>query len=326
MKNRYVADLKTNDEIISFFMLKSYAVRTGSNGKDYIDMTVGDKTGDIAAKKWDVQSGDLATLEPLKDGGLIKLKAVVTEWQNTKQLKVQRIRAAVPQDELDIQDYIKAAPEKPEDMYQYLLDTAAAMKDRDLSRLCCKVLEDHREKLMYYPAAAKNHHAIFAGLLYHTKRMLMTGLKVCEVYTDLDPDLVAAGVILHDIQKINEIESNEFGVSPGYSMEGQLLGHIVMGVKYLDRVTEELGFPREKQILIEHMVLTHHYEPEFGSPKRPMFPEAELLHYLDILDARLYDMFDALRSADPGKFSEKVWTLDNRKIYKIRGEREGGEE
>ena len=89
-----------------------------------------------------------------------------------------------------------------------------------------------------------------------------------------------------------------------------------MGVKYLDELTRELGFPREKALMLEHMVLSHHYEPEYGSPKKPLFPEAEVLHYLDILDARLFDMFDALAPAEPGTFSDRVWTLDNRRLYK----------
>ena len=125
----------------------------------------------------------------------------------------------------------------------------------------------------------------------------------------------------HDIEQLNEIESNEYGISPGYSFEGQLLGHIVQGVKLLDKETERLGFPREKAIMLEHMILSHHYEPEFGSPKRPMFPEAELLHYLDILDARMFDMEDALNSTNAGEFSEKVWTLDNRRVYKVSEEK-----
>ena len=148
------------------------------------------------------------------------------------------------------------------------------------------------------------------------KRMLASGIALCGVYTDLKKDLVCAGVIVHDMQKLNEILSDQNGISPGYSMEGQLLGHIVMGVKYLDRLTEELGFPREKALMLEHMVLSHHYEPEYGSPKKPLFPEAEVLHYLDILDARMFDMFDALASTEPGEFSDRVWTLDNRRLYK----------
>ena len=155
-----------------------------------------------------------------------------------------------------------------------------------------------------------------SGLLYHVKRMLMTGERVCQVYINLKRDLVAAGVILHDMEKLNEIESEEDGIATGYSFEGQMLGHIIQGVKSLDKLTMELDFPREKAIMLEHMILSHHYEPEFGSPKKPLFPEAEVLHYLDILDARMFDMQAALDSTEPGNFSDRVWTLDNRKIYK----------
>ena len=98
-----------------------------------------------------------------------------------------------------------------------------------------------------------------------------------------------------------------------------MLGHIIQGVKTIDRMTLELGFPREKAIMLEHMILAHHYEPEFGSPKKPLFPEAELLHYLDILDARMFDMEAALEATAEGEFSDKVRTLDNRKLYKPTG-------
>ena len=201
-------------------------------------------------------------------------------------------------------------------MYKYICDVAESMEDKDLRALCIKVLNDNKEKLMYYPAAQKNHHAQLGGLLYHVKRMLMTGERVCQVYINLKRDLVAAGVILHDMEKLNEIESEEDGIATGYSFEGQMLGHIIQGVKSLDKLTMELDFPREKAIMLEHMILSHHYEPEFGSPKKPLFPEAEVLHYLDILDARMFDMQAALDSTEPGNFSDRVWTLDNRKIYK----------
>lgn len=316
MKDYYVEELKVNMEITDFFMVKSIAVRLGSNKKQYLDMTLADKTGELSAKKWDITEQEIQSLSELKEGDLIKVKALVTQWQGVNQLRVSRIRKSAVSDGLLMEDYIKAAPERPEAMFKYIMSVAEGMEDEDLKRLCVKLLNDNRDKLMYYPAASKNHHAEFAGLLYHVKRMLMTGLKICEVYTILDKDLVAAGVILHDMEKLREIESNEYGMSPGYSMEGQLLGHIVQGVRELDRITKELDFPREKAIMLEHMILSHHYEPEFGSPKRPMFPEAEILHYLDIVDARMFDMEEALKGVEPGGFSEKVWTLDNRRIYR----------
>lgn len=319
MKQFYVENIKNYPEVVDFFMIKSAGIKVGANKKQYLDILLGDKTGEINAKKWDVSESEAAELATYKEGDLIKVKAQVTDWQGQTQLRITRIRKSNEADNLEIEDYIKAAPEKSEEMFDYIYGVAESMEDEDLKKLCTKVLNDNKDRLMYYPAASKNHHAEYGGLLYHVKRMLMTGIAVCQIYTYLNRDLVCAGVILHDIEKLNEIESNEYGVSPGYSFEGQLLGHIVQGISFLDRETRALGFSREKAIMLEHMILSHHYEPEFGSPKKPLFPEAELLHYLDILDARMFDMEDALRGVEPGEFTDRVWVLDNRRLYKPTG-------
>jgi len=205
-------------------------------------------------------------------------------------------------------------------MYEYIYSRAEAFQDQDLRNICIRELTDNKEKLMYYPAAQKNHHAEMGGLLYHVKRMLMMAERACEVYTNLNRELVMTGVILHDMEKINEIQSNELGVSTGYSFEGKMLGHLVQGVRTIDRLAGELGMPREKAVMLEHMILSHHYEPEFGSPKKPLFPEAEMLHYLDMIDAKMFDMQDALEKTEPGEFSDRVWTLDNRTLYRVKDE------
>ncbi len=316
MKEIFVKDLRKDQEIIEFFMVKAIAVKVGANGKQYLDITLGDSTGEVSGKKWDVSESEYPSLVEIKEKNIVKIKGLVTEWAGQLQLRVQRIRLANEGDKQEIADFVKAAPEDPQEMYDYILTTAKEFADEDLRKLCVKLLEDNRERLLYYPAAQKNHHAQLAGLLYHTKRMLMTGKGVCTVYTNLNQDLVLAGVILHDMEKLNEIEADTDGIASGYSLEGQLLGHIIQGVKMLERVTQELGIGREKALMLEHMVLAHHYEPEFGSPKRPLFPEAEVLHYLDILDARMFDMQAALEATAPGEFSDRIWTLDNRKLYK----------
>lgn len=320
MKELFVKDLRKDMEITEFFMAKTVAIKVGSNGKQYLDITLGDKTGEISGKKWDVSDAEYPMLKAIPEKSIVKVKGVVTEWQGQLQMRVQRIREVKPEDDQNICDFVKAAPEEPQEMYDYIYATAESMQDSDLKRLCAKVLTDNKEKIMYYPAAQKNHHAQLAGLLYHMKRMLMTGEGVCSVYKNLNRDLVCAGVILHDMEKLNEIESGTDGIATGYSFEGQMLGHIIQGVKKLDSLAIELDIPREKAIMLEHMILSHHYEPEFGSPKKPLFPEAEVLHYLDILDARMFDMEAALEATEPGSFSDRVWTLDNRKLYKPGGE------
>lgn len=320
MKDIYISDIKTHQELISYFLVKTSAVKVGSNKKAYLDLLLADCTGEISAKKWDIADEELPGLEKIKEGSIIKVKAQVTEWNGMKQLRVSRIRQTSAEDQLVMKDYIKAAPEEPADMYEYIYSRAEAFRDQDLRNICIRELTDNKEKLMYYPAAQKNHHAEMGGLLYHVKRMLMMAERACEVYTNLNRELVMTGVILHDMEKINEIQSNELGVSTGYSFEGKMLGHLVQGVRTIDRLAGELGMPREKAVMLEHMILSHHYEPEFGSPKKPLFPEAEMLHYLDMIDAKMFDMQDALEKTEPGEFSDRVWTLDNRTLYRVKDE------
>jgi len=201
-------------------------------------------------------------------------------------------------------------------MYNQIQNYIKRITNQDISRIVIEVLESYKDKLLFYPAAKQNHHSIRSGLLYHIMRMLMVAEKLTEVYTNVNRDLLYAGVILHDIAKIDEMEANELGVVSEYTIEGQLLGHIVQGVKIIDDFSRRLGVNREVSILLQHMILSHHYEPEFGSPKKPMIPEAELLHYIDIIDARMYDMESALSNAKPNEFTDKIWVLDNRKLYK----------
>lgn len=316
MKDFFVSNLKTDEEITTYLMVKAIALKVGSNRKTYLDLVLGDCSGEINGKKWDIADEEVPGLERIKEGNIIKVRALVTEWNGMKQLRISRIRLTGAEDELEISDFVKAAPEKPEDMYEYIYSIAESLTDHQLSDLCKKVLTDHKEKLMYYPAASKNHHAEMAGLLWHIKRMLMLGDKACQVYTNLDRDLLLTGVILHDTEKMTEILSNELGISSGYSFEGKMLGHLVLGVRELDRICEEMGIDTEKKVMLEHMIISHHYEPEFGSPKKPLFPEAEMLHYLDMIDAKMFDMEEAVSKTEPGEFSDRVWTLDNRTIYR----------
>ncbi|MDR2355568.1 MAG: HD domain-containing protein [Clostridiales Family XIII bacterium] len=316
MKNHYIAYLRTDDEITDFFAVRTIAIKTGSNKKQYLDVSLADNTGEINAKKWDVGDTELPVLQEIRESDIVKVKAVVTEWNGMRQLKILRLRKASAQDGIERADYIKAAPEAPAEMYAFVFARAEAIGDADLRALSLRLLEEDKEKLLYYPAASKNHHAERGGLLYHMKRMLMMGERYCEVYTNLNKDLIVAGVVAHDIEKMTEMIANEDGVVSEYSFEGKLLGHLIQGVKRIAGLAEELDVPQEKAVLLEHMVLSHHYEPEFGSPKKPLFPEAEILHYLDIVDARMDDMETALNGVDKGGFSEKIRILDNRSLYR----------
>ncbi|MBQ9855681.1 MAG: HD domain-containing protein, partial [Clostridia bacterium] len=176
-------------------------------------------------------------------------------------------------------------------------------------------LEEAGEKLLFMPAALKLHHAERSGLLNHTSTMLKGAQMISELYPFLDADLIAAGVILHDLCKIDEMKSDELGMVSDYTREGNLLGHLVIGVSELNRCARTLGVRSELVTMLSHMILSHHDLPEYGSPKPPMFPEAEVLHTLDVLDARMNEMTHELSKVQPGSFTDRIWSLD-RKLYR----------
>ena len=316
MKEHYINALTAGSDITDFFMVKSIGIKMGSNKKNYLDLMLGDSSGEMNGKKWDISDEEADSLMSIAEGDIVKIKAQVTEWNGIRQLRIGRIRKAEARDELQMADFVKAAPEDPQEMFSYVLERANAIKDEGLKKLAVNALEENREKLLYYPGDMRNHHAELAGLLYHIRRMLTMGLKACQVYTNLDKDWVVCGVIMHDMEKLSELKSNEMGISSGYTASGNMLGHLVMGAIKLEERAKAAGLSEEKTVMMQHMIISHHYEPEFGSPIKPLFPEAELLHYLDMLDAKMFDFEAALETAEPGSFTERVRTLDGRMLYK----------
>ena len=321
MKDHFINTLELDEDIVDFFMVKSANIAQDKRGRDYLDLTICDMSGEINAKKWDLPPEESVKLSAIKDGDIIKLKAHVNEWNGIKQLKILQVRKANDSDNFDMKELVKSAPEDPQDMYRYMYERAGAIKDEGLRKLTVNALEENKDRLLYYPGAMRNHHAEYAGLMYHMRRMLTMGLKACQVYTKLDKDWVVCGVIMHDMEKLNELKSNELGVSSGYTIKGNMLGHLVMGAVEMKRRAEEAGLSEEKTVMLQHMIISHHYEPEFGSPIKPLFPEAELLHYLDMLDAKMFDFEAALENAEPGTFTERVRTLDGRMLYSPTFER-----
>lgn len=312
MEFKKINELKAGIKVDSFYIIKSVSSRVSSNNKKYLDLTMGDKTGEISAKLWDASDEDE---ELYKENVLVKVRASVVEWQNNLQLKIDKIRLTEKEDEVNITDFVPSAPNSADDMYILVLEYLDKIQNKDIKGIVNYILEAAGEKIMNFPAAKKNHHAVRSGLLYHITTMLKAGEKLCEVYDFLNTDLVYAGVILHDMAKLEEMEASEIGIVTEYTIEGQLLGHIVMGTEKIKIAANAIGADEEISMLLQHMILSHHLEPEYGSPKKPMIPEAEMLHYLDDMDARMFDMKKAAQSVNPGEMSDPVWSLEKRKIY-----------
>lgn len=313
METKKIREFQSGDLVQSFFLVKSAEYKITNNKKKYLDLILVDQTGEINAKLWDYSTEN----DPQYNANmLVRVRGSISEWQNRLQLKIDKIRVAIEEDNLDIGNFVPVAPYSPEMMYADIEKYMGMIKNPDIAKIVSTLVVNHKEKLWLYPAAKQNHHSVRSGLLYHITTMLKMGEKVSEVYKGLNRDLLFAGIILHDIAKTAEMNASELGIVSEYTVEGELLGHIIQGIKMIDQTAVQVGADPEVSLLLQHMILSHHYEPEFGSPKRPMIPEAEILHYLDIIDARMYDMANALDKVEDGAFSDKVWLLNNRKLYK----------
>ena len=294
-----------------FCLVRAVECKSGKNG-DYLDMTLCDKSGEINGKLWRYTAAEHGEYVA---NDLVKIRGVIRQFNGTDQLNIERIRPVTDNDGVNMEDFVKTSGYTGQQMYDELMGIASSFEDENLKKIVTAILSDHRVPLLYWPAAFKLHHAMRGGLLLHTLSIVRLAQKVCEIYPFIDKELLIAGAILHDISKTEEFIVPDTGVAEGYSVEGNLIGHLALGAIKISKYAEKLGIDDNTAMLLEHMVLSHHGEPEFGAAVRPMFIEAELLSELDLMDARVFEMQQAVAGTKPNDFSQRLWALDNRKLY-----------
>ena len=243
-----------------FLLTRTASQRTSANGNKFLDMTLCDLSGEVNAKLWDGYTPAPNVAD------VLRVRGMMTEYNGKPQLRVDKMRLATEADDYDMSLLAPCAPQPASEMLDYILNRVDAFRDSELKELVLTRLEECGDRLNYYPAASKLHHAERSGLLHHTSTMLRMAGMVCEVYPTLNADLLAAGVILHDLCKLTEMDADEIGMVSDYTAEGMLIGHLVRGVSELDRCGRSLGVRRELLLLLEHMILSHHDLPEYGSP------------------------------------------------------------
>lgn len=302
-----------NGQVEGFAVIKQCEVKAAKNGTSFLDLLLSDKDGEIFAKIWDYSPSQSA---PLSADMLVKVRGKLQKYRDNDQLIIDRIRPAAPEDGVSLDDYIKSADYKGEDMYDCIIKTVSEFHDEDLKNLVVYLLENNREKLVCFPAAFKLHHAIRGGLMMHTLSIVRLCEGVCKVYPFVNRELLISGAVLHDIAKTTEFQISGTGLASGYTVEGNLIGHLVKGAMMIADAAEKLGTDKEKSLLLQHMVISHHGEPEFGAAVRPLFLEAELLSQLDMMDATVYEIMDATGNISKGEFTNRLWALDDRKFYK----------
>ena len=295
-----------------FCLIKSVDKKTSAKGDTYLDMTLSDSTGEINAKLWNYNE----SLHGVYDANiLVKVRGSISPYNGTDQLRVERIRPINEDDSVKIEDYVKTAEYDSEAMYNELFHIAENFTDKELSLLVTTILAERRLALLYWPAAFKLHHAIRGGLLMHTLSIVRLCKSISGIYPFVNEELLISGAILHDIAKTEEFEVADSGIATGYSVKGNLIGHLAEGAIIVRETAKRCGVSEETSNLIEHMLLSHHGDPEFGAAVRPMFIEAEILSELDMLDARIYEMKEAVEGVNIGEFTGRLWSMDNRKLY-----------
>lgn len=318
MNQPTVAALKKDDKFEGYLLVRSAEQRVGNTGSSYLDLTLADTTGDMNAKVWNTQAPAPGL------GTVLKVRATITEYNGRLQMRVEKYRQSGKEDDVDFSQLVPAAPEPPEEMLDQVLKAIESIANPVLKQLTARLIEKAGERLVYYPAAQRLHHAERSGLLHHMTSMLRVADAILPCYPFLDADLVRAGVLLHDLGKLDEMKSDALGNVRDYTQDGILIGHLVRGVSQLEETARELGLSHQDEyvMLLEHMLLSHHGVPEYGSPRPPMFPEAEMLHWIDVVDARMNEMQGVLKRLNPGVFSEKIWSLE-RRLYHPRYGSEG---
>ena len=285
MKESFVTDLSPDVQVRTTFLVQARERKIARTGSAYLDLELRDASGVVRAKLWDC---DRQALD-FEVEDIVAVEGVAEDYQGTLQIRVRKIARCSP-DEVDLFDYLPRSRRDPVEMYAALMDRLRRVPEGPLRMLLLAILEDPSiaEKYQRAPAAMSYHHAFLGGLLEHVLSLVQLGDQLCDHYDFLRRDLLLAGLVLHDLGKIEELS---FSRGFRYSTRGQLLGHISIGLEMVQEKMRQIpGFPPELKGQLEHMILSHHGKTEFGSPKEPMFPEALLLHLLDEVDSKLEAM------------------------------------
>lgn len=307
--DKKISEMKTGDMVEGFYVLKAASIKIASNGGRFLAGTLSDNSGTVDIKVWDY-SGPVTSTDA---GRVVKIRGDVSEYRGTAQLTVSKIRLAQA-NEYDASVLVPTAPIDVEESMRQVETYIAAIGDDDYHRIAMTIFERHKSAFRTVPAAKTIHHSFLSGLLMHTYNMMQIAYVLADIYRDIiDRSLLLAGTLLHDIAKDREYAVSELGLVTDFSMEGNLLGHLVMGAQEVSQVADELGIPKEKSVLLQHMILSHHGEPEYGAAIRPMCVEAELLHHIDLIDSRMELYTEALANIGPGEFSAgRVQGLDHK--------------
>ncbi|HEY2930677.1 MAG TPA: HD domain-containing protein [Acidobacteriota bacterium] len=294
MQRKFISDFQVNEVLTTFAMMRSVQVRVRKTGEEFLSLELQDRTGAIEARVWEIED----SMRQLRPGDYVKVKARVEDYKGRLQLMVERIRRITDSDRdqgFDESDCIISTPYEIEEMWSRLLALVnREVTDPFVSALLKNILESTAVSFKSYPAAQEIHHGYRGGFLEHVLSVTENCVYFANHYPDADKNLLVAGGILHDIGKLEELTP---APAIEYTTAGRLIGHIVLGRDLVRREAAKIeGFPEQTLLLLEHLILSHQGDYDWGSPKRPKVLEALILHYLDDLDAKVNHLQGVLRA------------------------------
>jgi len=304
MKKQFAKDLKPGDFVEDIFVLSAKAVNQKKDGNNYLNVTLSDKTGSIKGVVWDNVDQIAAGTS---SGDVVRIQGNVSEYRGVAQLVLKHMEACTA-DEVDPAEFLPTTRHSVNSMFERLLKLTASLEDGFLKALLNSFWDDKEfvRRFKTAPAAKKMHHAYIGGLLEHTLSMTTLADKIAGHYSGINRDLLIAGAILHDIGKTKELE---YTLNLDYSDEGRFLSHIVIGLEMIQAKLAQIeDFPDQLELLLKHMIVSHHGTREFGSPEPPKTVEAVLLNYIDEMDSKVKGIRDFIASEDPNE----TWTSFHR--------------
>lgn len=280
-----------------------------AKGAPYLSFQFQDKTGNIDAKYWNVPENLLFAFQA---GNVVKASGDVLCHQKQLQFRINHLEV-LEEGSYDLWDFVKMGPIEKNVLYDEIYTYVNRIQNQKMKEITTAFLKQYENEFFVYPAAMKNHHDFVSGLATHVLGMLHMADAICKQYSLLNEDLMFAGVILHDIGKLIELSG---AVVTEYTTQGKLLGHISIMQSMIEEKAHELHIEGEEVILLRHMVLSHHGKYEYGSPVLPMIPEAEMLYFIDNIDARMQTLDKAMQGIESGSFTPRIFALENRSFYK----------
>lgn len=310
MDEKKVKDFNEGDHLNVNLLISALTKGVTNSGAPYLSLTLQDSTKSIEAKFWDVKS---EIEKELQVGKVYNFDLEINLYRNNLQAKVIKV-FPIGQNEIDMADFVFNSPISKDVLRDNIADAVNQIKNEKIAKIVNTMLNHYDNAIYEYPAASKIHHNYIGGLATHTCGMLKIGMALCDIYPSINKDYLLAGIILHDLGKIEELSSP---VVTEYTTAGKLLGHISIVDARLLEVGKQLKLEDSEELMIlRHMVLSHHGKYEFGSPILPETLEAEILTYIDNIDAKINIINKAFEETKEGEFTQKIFAMDNRVFYK----------